>query len=125
MNMKISRTMKNIIYKFLLPFLFFTIVLASCEKYLSVEPKGVRLLQTVTDYDQWLNSTELETCFPNEINILADNVDKPDILDPFAFLRLLLLTERQDYTCRVRRNDHDAITITEYDIAGMNDHTPA
>jgi tetratricopeptide (TPR) repeat protein len=84
MNMKISRTMKNIIYKFLLPFLFFTIVLASCEKYLSVEPKGVRLLQTVTDYDQWLNSTELETCFPNEINILADNVDKPDILDPFS-----------------------------------------
>ncbi len=76
--------MKNFIYKFFIPVLFFALALASCDQYLDVKPKGKRLLETVRDYDQWLNSSEIEASLPNEINNLADNVDKADILDPLT-----------------------------------------
>lgn len=53
--------------------------ISSCNKYLDVKPKGVQLLVTVTDYDQWLNNSNLETSMPTELNNLADNVDNPNI----------------------------------------------
>ena len=68
--------MKNFIHKFFIPVLFFALVLASCDKYLGVEPKGQQLLTKVEDYNQWLNSHEVEETVPLELNQLADNVDK-------------------------------------------------
>lgn len=55
---------------------------ASCNKYLDVQPKGFTLLATTTDYDQWLNTTELASYLPRELNLLADNVDMVNIPDP-------------------------------------------
>jgi hypothetical protein len=49
----------------------------SCNKYLDIQPKGVTLLTTVTDYDQWLNSASIEASVPREINLLQDNEDEP------------------------------------------------
>ncbi|HWK06601.1 MAG TPA: RagB/SusD family nutrient uptake outer membrane protein [Puia sp.] len=56
-----------------------TVLSISCNKYLDVKPKGVTLLSSVTDYDQWLNSTNIEGYIPREINLMADNVDNPVI----------------------------------------------
>jgi tetratricopeptide (TPR) repeat protein len=53
----------------------YTVLSISCNKYLDVVPKGVTLLNSVTDYDQWLNSTNIEGYIPREINLMADNVD--------------------------------------------------
>ena len=72
--------MKSSIYKYIVPALLLPIFLASCDKYLDVEPKGVRLLKTVTDYDLWLNNTFIQSSIPNELSLLADNVDKPTIV---------------------------------------------
>lgn len=52
----------------------------SCNKYLDVQPKGQQLLVTVTDYDQWLNSSSLDASMPTPLNNLADNVDNPNFL---------------------------------------------
>ncbi len=54
----------------------------ACNKFLEVEPRGVQLLSTVTDYDKWLNNVLLEGSLAREINLLADNVDNPVIPDP-------------------------------------------
>src|SRR3954466_6001985 len=62
-----------------LPLLF-----TSCDKYLGVEPKGKRLLKTVNDYDQWLNSYSVMQVIPNEMLQLDDNVDAPRITIPFS-----------------------------------------
>lgn len=78
--MKNLKTMKSSIYKFIVPALLFPVLFASCDKYLGVEPKGVRLLKTVTDYDLWLNNTFIASSMPNELHLLADNVDKPTIV---------------------------------------------
>ncbi len=67
--------MKKNIYKWFVPALFSVFILVSCDNYLDVQPKGMQVLETVADYDQWLNSTELETSLPDELNLLADNVD--------------------------------------------------
>ncbi|TRZ42240.1 RagB/SusD family nutrient uptake outer membrane protein [Robertkochia solimangrovi] len=63
----------------------FGLLLTSCDDYLDVEPKGVQLLQTVEDYDQWLNSTDLQTSLPNELNTLADNMDMADYTNPPSY----------------------------------------
>lgn len=63
--------MKKYIYTFLISSLF----LISCDKYLDVQPKGVRLLQTVRDYDEWLNNMDLETSTPQLLNWLDDRKD--------------------------------------------------
>lgn len=55
------------------------LVTASCNKYLDVQPKGEQLLLTVTDYDQWLNSSAVSAGMPTTLNNLADNVDAPNI----------------------------------------------
>jgi starch-binding outer membrane protein, SusD/RagB family len=52
----------------------------SCNKYLDVKPKGVQLLVTVPDYDQWLNATQLVNSEPTILNDFADNVDDPTIV---------------------------------------------
>ena len=64
----------------LLSAIMFTLI--SCDKYLNVSPKGVQLLTTVTDYDQWLNARDLEISIAREINYLADNIDNPNITNP-------------------------------------------
>lgn len=63
--------MKKYIYTFLISTLF----LMSCDKYLDVQPKGVRLLENVRDYDEWLNSMDLETSTPQLLNWLDDRKD--------------------------------------------------
>ncbi len=71
--------MKKNIYQYAVIALSFAFVLISCDNYLDVQPKGVRLLETVMDHDQWLNYTYLEASYAREINLLADNVDDPTI----------------------------------------------
>jgi tetratricopeptide (TPR) repeat protein len=44
-----------------------------------VKPKGVQLLQTLSDYDLWLNNSNIESSIPRELNLLGDNVDNPYI----------------------------------------------
>jgi starch-binding outer membrane protein, SusD/RagB family len=55
------------------------LAMTSCNKYLDVKPKGYQLLITVTDYDQWLNTSTLDASMPIELNYLADNLDNPNI----------------------------------------------
>lgn len=57
-------------------------MLASCDKYLDIEPKGRQLLKTVNDYDLWLNNTQIEGCEPEALNLLADNVDNSTLTNP-------------------------------------------
>ncbi|MBS1563671.1 MAG: RagB/SusD family nutrient uptake outer membrane protein, partial [Bacteroidetes bacterium] len=60
-------------------------MLAGCDKYLDIKPKGKTLLTTVTDYDQWLNDPSLATGFAQPYcyyNYLGDNVDVPSITTP-------------------------------------------
>ena len=58
------------------------ITMASCNKYLDVQPKGVKLLESVTDYDQWLNNYALEASLPRELNLLSDLNDNMFISNP-------------------------------------------
>ncbi|RXK83607.1 RagB/SusD family nutrient uptake outer membrane protein [Filimonas effusa] len=51
------------------------LLLSSCNKYLDIEPKGVRLLETTRDYDEWLNNIELENSVPSQLNMLDDCKD--------------------------------------------------
>jgi tetratricopeptide (TPR) repeat protein len=55
--------------------LLLTVAMVSCNKYLDVQPKGVRLLETVNDYDLWLNNYALEASAPRELNLLLDLSD--------------------------------------------------
>ncbi|PJJ85022.1 RagB/SusD family nutrient uptake outer membrane protein [Mucilaginibacter auburnensis] len=71
--------MKIHIYSRLIPMLLLAFLLSSCKKYLDIEPKGVQLLKTVHDYDQWLNSYEATTDLPESINLLADNTDLTNV----------------------------------------------
>ncbi len=80
--MKKEKTMKNYIYKCFVLALLFTFVFVSCDRYLDVQPKGVQVLETVTDYDLWLNSFHLETSLSNDLNLLADNVDNLSVSNP-------------------------------------------
>lgn len=58
------------------------LILSACNKYLDLEPKGKKLLNTTTDYDQWMNHTSLANSIPNVLNMLVDNVDNPTISTP-------------------------------------------
>lgn len=59
----------------LFAFFILTVTMVSCNKYLDVKPKGYRLLETVNDYDLWLNNYALEASAPRELNLLADLSD--------------------------------------------------
>ncbi len=76
--------MKKIIYQWFVPVLLTALVLVSCDKYLDLQPKGVQLLETTTDYDLWLNTSDLENSMSREINLLADNVDNLYISNPLT-----------------------------------------
>lgn len=67
--------MKKYIYTFLIS----SLCLISCDKYLDVQPKGVRLLETIRDYDEWLNNMDLETSTPQLLNLLDDRKDLPTL----------------------------------------------
>ncbi|WP_339918200.1 RagB/SusD family nutrient uptake outer membrane protein [Yeosuana marina] len=60
--------------------IFILTTFLSCDHYLDIEPKGVRLLETVEDYDLWLNS--YYGFYPYEMNLLSDLSDKLDVSDP-------------------------------------------
>ncbi len=73
--------MKNNIYQYLITVLLSAFLLVSCDNYLDVEPKGIQVLEAVQDYNQWLNcAVVMYTPKSEELNLLADNVDNPDIL---------------------------------------------
>lgn len=55
---------------------------ASCDKYLDIQPKGVRLLATVEDFELWLESDFLQTQVPSELSYLADLKDVTTITSP-------------------------------------------
>lgn len=56
------------------------VTLLSCDNYLDVEPKGVRLLETVDDYDLWLNG--YYGFYPYQMNLLSDLNDKLNVSNP-------------------------------------------
>jgi hypothetical protein len=58
------------------------LLLAGCDKYLGVAPKGVTLLTTTTNYDQWLNNPSLITGIGATLDLLSDNVDVPTVSNP-------------------------------------------
>jgi tetratricopeptide (TPR) repeat protein len=72
---------KNI-YRWNITTLLLAFVVISCDSYLDIKPKGVQVLETVNDYDQWLNSYKVATDLPNELNLLADNIDNSDVSNP-------------------------------------------
>jgi len=86
--------MKNYKYTFILLTLC-CLVLAGCDKYLDITPKGKTLLTTVNDYDQWLNDPKLDVGFGPSFgtyNIFADNYDYPTIGTPATTTGELIYT---------------------------------
>ncbi len=71
--------MKKYTYIYSVLTIFFLLVLASCDKYLDVEPKGKRLLKTVEDYNLWLNEQSLHQSAINGLTYLSDLRDLPTI----------------------------------------------
>jgi hypothetical protein len=96
--MKNFKMMKKYIFQWfaVIPFLAFS--LASCDKYLDIQPKGKRLLKTVDDFDLWLNSEDLAYSIPNAIYLLADNVDNPTIPYPITEGTNWVYTWRQQFS---------------------------
>ncbi len=74
--------MNKISNKWLIPIIFTMLILSSCDKYLGVEPKGKRLLKTVTDFELWLESEFLQTMVPIALNYLADTRDNSSLTVP-------------------------------------------
>ncbi|WP_433902741.1 RagB/SusD family nutrient uptake outer membrane protein [Sphingobacterium puteale] len=65
-------------YKYIIGLFIPLFVLAGCDKYLDIQPKGRTLLTTVKDYDQWMNDPWLGEGFGSQIgitNYFADHVD--------------------------------------------------
>lgn len=56
------------------------LLITSCDKYLDVTPKGYTLLNSVTDYDQWLNASDLYLFL--ESSYLIYPSDLVDIANP-------------------------------------------
>ncbi|MGF7079300.1 RagB/SusD family nutrient uptake outer membrane protein [Mucilaginibacter sp. UYCu711] len=86
--------MKQYKYIFILLVLC-SMVLAGCNKFLDIKPKGKTLLSTVTDYDQWLNDPALTQGFGppfGTFNYLGDNVDVTSITTPPTLPGELLYT---------------------------------
>jgi len=65
--------------KYIYSVLVLVFLLTSCDKYLDVKPKGVYLLQTIRDYNDWLNSSDLEYTIPPLLNQFDDHKDLPNI----------------------------------------------
>lgn len=56
-------------------------IFSSCDDYLDIAPKGQRLLETVDDYNLWLNTRMLQTSGMFEVIYLSDHRDMPEITD--------------------------------------------
>src|ERR1700761_2468041 len=69
-------------FKYALMLAICFLVATSCNKYLDIQPKGKTLLLTVTDYDQWLSSTDVEASEPVELNQFGDNQDNITLTNP-------------------------------------------
>ncbi|WP_285008033.1 RagB/SusD family nutrient uptake outer membrane protein [Pedobacter faecalis] len=74
------------------------ITFASCDKYLDVTPKGYTLLQTVADYDQWLNDPAIAINIPTQLDILGDNADIPAIPTPASTVTELIYTWGEQFS---------------------------
>jgi len=74
--------MNKISKKWLIPIIFTILLLSSCDKYLGVDPKGKRLLKTVTDFELWLESEFLQTQIPVALNDLGDTRDNKSLQNP-------------------------------------------
>lgn len=64
---------------------FCGVLLAGCDRYLDITPKGKTLLTTVAHYDQWLNAEELMLGHGGTFAItsyMTDLVDVPNITNP-------------------------------------------
>jgi hypothetical protein len=75
------------LHKYILSVLILcSMVLAGCDKYLDIKPKGKTLLTTVTNYDQWMNDPSLgygiSALDGGAFNFLADNADYSTIQNP-------------------------------------------
>ncbi len=123
--------MKNIvkktIFQYFLPVLFLLFVFVSCDHYLDVDPKGVQILETVKDYDEWLNSSEIELSLPSQINFLADNVDNPTIPKLFTAINDRVYTWQAQFleevgsSAIVWANFYKSIYYFNTVILGVND----
>lgn len=93
--------MKRNIHQKLIVALLPVLLLAACDKYLDLAPKGVKILTSTTDYDQWLNNTTLATSMPNVLNALADNVDAPTIPTPATSVNDFIYTWQPQFSVDV------------------------
>lgn len=73
-------------------------ILTSCNEYLDIEPKGKRLLETVDDYDLWLDNQVLHQSAIYELTYLADTRDYPTITDVLDNTSLLAYTWQEELT---------------------------
>ncbi|RKD90830.1 RagB/SusD family nutrient uptake outer membrane protein [Mangrovibacterium diazotrophicum] len=73
--------MKKNKYMAIVPAVFLVFLLSSCDKYLDIEPKGQQLLETVEDYDLWLDNETLHFSGIIELSYFADHRDYYDIDD--------------------------------------------
>ena len=78
--------------------LLISITFSSCDKYLDVTPKGYTLLQTVADYDQWLNDPAMAINLPTQLDILGDNADIPAIPTPASTPTELIYTWGEQFS---------------------------
>src|SRR5690606_25567410 len=92
-----KRLKKNIRERFI-PTLLLLLLLASCENYLDIQPKGVRLLQSVDDYELWMNTNLIAQSIPNQLFLLADNVDLANIPNPPSSVNDLVYTWSQQFS---------------------------
>ena len=78
------------------------LLLSSCDKYLDVQPKGKRLLKTVSDYNLWLNNySSLEHSIPNEMLQLDDNIDDSRLTASFSTTDSRVYTWQQQFNLDV------------------------
>ncbi|MEJ2880152.1 RagB/SusD family nutrient uptake outer membrane protein [Pedobacter sp. GR22-6] len=78
--------------------LFVSATFSACDKYLDVTPKGYTLLQTVEDYDKWLNDAATAINLPTQLDILGDNADIPSIGTPASTVTELIYTWGEQFT---------------------------
>ncbi len=88
--------MKKYIYKWFMLLVFIAFVFISCDKFLDVQPKGKQLLETVTDYEEWLNTLHMP--IPDDLNYLGDDVDDVGLSDPLQYTSEWVYTWQKQFT---------------------------
>ncbi len=84
--------MNKIRYKWFLLAVIALLLQTSCDKYLNVQPKGFRLLNTLEDFELWLESEFLQSQVPIELDYLGDTRDNHLLANPPAMGRDWLYT---------------------------------